>query len=221
MFDLDETIRTRRSVRGFFSDRPVPESVLQEALEIAQWAPSNCNVQPWRVFIASGPARDRLRGVLVEAVGSGAAPTVEDPVDEFPGDYKKLQIACAVSMYREMGIERGDGAGRFRALMRNFELFDAPHVAIVCMEKHFGVGVALDVGMYVQSLMLALWARGVGSCAQASLRLYPDLIRNELEIPDRLRIVCGISFGYEDPEVPANRTRQTREPVAKNVVFRS
>lgn len=221
MFDLDQTIRQRRSVRGFYPDRPVPTEVLREALEIAQWAPSNCNVQPWRVFIASGAARDRLRAALVTAIQGGETPSAEDPVDEFPGDYRRLQVACAVAMYNEMGIARGDHAGRLAALARNFELFDAPHVAIVCMESQFGLGVALDVGMYVQSLMLALWARGVGSCAQASLRLYPKIIRRELEIPENLRILCGISFGYEDPSVPANRTRQLREPIETNVVFRS
>jgi len=220
MHDLDQTIRQRRSVRGFFSDRPVPREVLREALELAQWAPSNCNVQPWRVFIASRPTRDRLRTALMDAVGGGTMPTADDPVDEFKDDYRRLQVDCAVAMYREMGIERGDGAGRFRALMRNFELFDAPHVGIVCMEQQFGVGVELDVGMYVQSLMLALWARGVASCAQASLRLYPEIVSRELGIPENLRILCGLSFGYEDPGVPANRTRQTREPIETNVVFR-
>ena len=42
-----------------------------------------------------------------------------------------------------------------RATLRNFEFFDAPHVAIVCMQKKFGVRVALDVGAYVQTLLLA------------------------------------------------------------------
>lgn len=220
MHDLDQTIRNRRSVRGFFADRPVPREVLREALELAQWAPSNCNVQPWRVFIASGAARNRLRDALQSAVNSGQAPTADDPVDEFKDDYRRLQVECAVAMYREMGIERGDAAGRFRAMLRNFELFDAPHLGIICMEREFGVGVALDVGMYVQTLMLALWARGVASCAQASLRLYPEIVRRELGIPENLRILCGLSFGYEDPAVPANRTRQTRQPVEANVVFR-
>ena len=56
--------------------------------------------------------------------------------------------------------------------LRNFELFDAPHVAIVCMEKRFGVRVAVDVGGYVQTLLLALWSRGIASC-EASLSTYP------------------------------------------------
>ena len=219
MADLDATIRQRRSVRGFLPDRLVPRELLQQALEVAQHAPSNCNIQPWRTFVASGERCQQLRAALVAAATSGQTPAPEDPVDEFPGDYRRLQVECAMALYREMGIERQDHAGRLRALLRNFELFDAPHVAIICMEKRFGVGVALDVGMYVQNLLLALWARGVASCAQASLRMYPDVIRRELGIADELRIMCGVSFGYEDPQIPANRTRQSREPISGNVVF--
>lgn len=219
MPNLDQIIRERRSVRGFFADRPIPREIINEALELAQRAPSNCNVQPWRVFIASGPARDRLRTALCEAAMSGQLPDAEDALDVFEGSYRRLQVDCAVTMYREMGVARDDYEGRMRAALRNFELFDAPHVAIICMQKKFGVRVALDVGAYVQTLLLALWSRGVASCAQASLSTYPTLIRRELSIPDDLRILCGISFGYEDESVPANRTRQTRDPVAANASF--
>jgi nitroreductase len=219
MFDFDQIIRDRRSVRGFFADRPVPREIIEEALQLAQRAPSNCNVQPWRVFIASGAARDRLKTALCEAALSGQMPDADDALDVFEGGYRKLQVDCAVTMYREMGIARDDFEGRMRAVLRNFELFDAPHVAIICMQKQFGVRVALDVGAYVQTLLLALWSRGVASCAQASLSTYPTVIRRELSIPDELRILCGISFGYEDPSVPANRTRQTRDAVSANVSF--
>jgi len=144
---------------------------------------------------------------------------MELPIDDFPGDYRPLQVACAVELYGKMGIGRDDREGRMRAHVRNFELFDAPHVAFVCMEKHFGMGVALDVGMYVQTLMLALWARGIASCPQAALRAYPGILREELGIPESLHILCGLSFGYEDPSVPANATRQPRNPLEVNVRF--
>ena len=137
-------------------------------------------------------------------------PEAADAMDTFRDKHRRLQVDFAVTMYREMGIARDDHAGRLRAMLRNFELFDAPHVAIICMQNHYGPRVAVDVGAYLQTLMLALWSRGVASCAQASLSMYPIIIRRELGIPDDLRILCGLSFGYEDPAVPANRTRQAR-----------
>lgn len=215
---IDEVIRTRRAVRGFRPE-PVSPDVVRAAFEVAQRAPSNCNVQPWRVHVASGAARDRLRDRLVEAMKTGAPPTMELPIDDFPGEYRELQVACAVELYGKMGVARDDGEGRMRAHLRNYELFDAPHVAIVCMDRHFGMGVALDVGMYVQTLMLALWSRGVASCPQAALRAYAEIIRDELEIPSSELVLCGLAFGHEDVEVPANAVRQPREALERNVRF--
>jgi len=219
MHDLDGTIRERRSVRGFLP-KPVPRSVLEEVLTLAQHAPSNCNVQPWRVYIASGDTLDKLRAALIQAVTAGTSSLMVTPVDEFLGGYREKQVACAVELYGKMGIARDDRAGRLRASLRNFEFFDAPHVAYVCMAKTFGIGVALDVGMYVQTLMLAMQSRGIGSCAQAALRAFPEIAGEHLGIPDDEQILCGLSFGYEDPTVPANQTRQPRDPIASNVFFR-
>jgi len=219
MYDLDQTIRERRSVRGFLP-RPVARAVLEEVFGLAQHAPSNCNVQPWRVYVASGNALERLRGALVEAVTTGDSPVMVTPIDEFRGGYRERQVACAVELYSKMGIARDDRVGRLKASLRNFQFFDAPHVAYICMAKSFGIGVALDVGMYVQTLMLAMQSRGVGSCAQAALRSYPELVSEHLGIPDDEQILCGLSFGYEDASVPANQTRQPRDPISSNVVFR-
>jgi nitroreductase len=119
-----------------------------------------------------------------------------------------------------MGVARNDREGRKQAMLRNFEFFDAPHVAYVCMAKSFGIGVALDVGMYVQTLMLALQSRGIGSCAQAALRAFPDIVGEHVGIPEDEQILCGLSFGYEDQSVAANRTRQPRDPITGNVFFR-
>jgi len=219
MYGLDEAIRERRSVRGFLPT-PVPRDVLEEVLGLAQHAPSNCNVQPWRVYIASGDALEKLRAALLQAVTTGASPVMVTPIDEFFGVYREKQVACAVELYGKMGIERDDRVGRLKASLRNFEFFDAPHVAYICMAKSFGIGVALDVGMYVQTLMLSMQSRGIGSCAQAALRAFPEIAGQHLGIPDDEQILCGLSFGYEDPAVPANQTRQPRDPISGNVFFR-
>lgn len=216
---LEDALRQRRSVRGF-TDRPVPPDVMREIFALAQLAPSNCNIQPWKVFVASGEVRDELRRRMVDKVTRGVMINPDyEPLHAFTGVYRRRQVDCAVELYSHMGIARDDRAGRMRANLRNFELFDAPHVAFIGMEREFGVTVALDVGMYIQSLLLTMTAWGVASCAQGAMRYYPDDVREVFGEPASTAILCGISFGYEDPSVPANRTRVGRAPLDENVVF--
>src|SRR5262245_33696679 len=66
MFDLDRAIRQRHSARMFLLNQAVPRQLLDEALALAQCAPSNSNIQPWHVVFASGSARDRLVAALLE-----------------------------------------------------------------------------------------------------------------------------------------------------------
>ncbi|MCG8392326.1 MAG: nitroreductase [Pseudomonadales bacterium] len=216
---LAQSLKQRRSVRGFL-DQPVPAETLKEIFSLAQHAPSNCNIQPWQVWVASGNARDVLRERLVDKVSRGVpfAPDYES-LPRFEGIYRERQVDCAMALYGSMGIAREDREGRRRAELRNFQLFDAPHVAFIGMERQFGVTVALDVGMYVQSLLLTMTAYGLGACAQGSMRYYPDDVREILGIPDSTAIVLGISFGYEDPDIAANRTRVGREPLEQSVRF--
>ena len=75
MHDLENAITDRRSIRLFLRDKPVPQELVMESLELAIRAPSNSNIQPWHVVFASGPARDRLAEALLEQADI-AAPNV-------------------------------------------------------------------------------------------------------------------------------------------------
>jgi nitroreductase len=216
---LAQAIKERRSVRGFL-DKPVPENIILNIFDLAQQSPSNCNIMPWKVYVASGEKREQISQELVAAVKGGQAPNSEfPPTPKHEGEYRQRQVDCAVELYNNMGIARDDKEGRLRALLRNHELFDAPHIVFVCMEKHFGVSVAVDVGMYAQSLMLAMTAHGLGSCAMGSMRHYPDIPRKILGIPEQHAILFGIAFGYEDESVPANRTRIIKDDISQSVFF--
>lgn len=217
---LETLLRTRRSIRGF-SPQPVPEEVLRKIFELGQLSPSNCNVQPWRTFVASGAVKNRLREAFITQIQNQIPGNPDYPYnDRFEDPYRGHQVRCAVALFKEMGIERDDKAGRSRANLRNYEFFDAPHVAFIGMHHQFRETVAIDIGIYLQTIMLAMTAYGIGCCAQGSLRNYPDIVRQEFGISRDISILVGLSFGYEDTNIDANRVRMTRAPLDDNVTFK-
>jgi nitroreductase len=214
MTELDEVVMARRSTRLFLRDKPVPRELLDEALSLAMRAPSNSNVQPWRVFVASGPRRDRLVEALLEAA------SVELPVTTgLPETFLPLRRELGALVYGSMGIARQDAEARRLAQLRNWEFFRAPVGAIVCMHRDLGLVDSLGVGMFLQTLLLALTERGLGTCVQVSIAAYPEILRAHLDIPDDLTVLCGLAIGYPDPAFGGNSLAVPRNPVEANVVF--
>ncbi len=207
MPDFDAVLRARRSVRGYRPD-PVPEAVMAEIFDLAAWAPSNCNVQPWLVHVLSG---ERLRALGRAMMAAAGAPRPDVPMDTaYKGVFRQRQIGSAVALYGAMGIARDDHAGRRAAFLRNLDAFGAPHAAFVFLPEGFGLREASDLGGYAQTLMLAMASRGVASCAQGALSLWPDLVRDACGLGPGPQLIMGIAFGYEDPGHPANAARTDR-----------
>ena len=73
--------------------------------------------------------------------------------------------------------------------------------------------------MFLQTLLLSLTARGLGTCVQVAIAGYPEIIYEQLNIPEQFTILCGLAVGYPDPNFPANRIRVGRQPIEKNVIF--
>lgn len=216
---VEEAVGRRRSVRGYLPDE-VPDETMRAIFATAQGAPSNCNIQPWISHVLSG---ESLRGLGRKMVGASEAGIPPDPdftADrKFTGVYRDRQIGAAVQLYGAMGIERNDRPKRDWAYRRNLDFFGAPHAVLVFMHGGFEEREAVDLGIYAQTLMLAMTARGVASCAQGALSLYPTIIREHLGLDPSNRLIFGISFGYEDPAVSANNARVGRVPSAESVVF--
>ena len=213
MFDLDQTILERHSTRLFLS-QPVPRGVVDEALALAVHAPSNSNIQPWHLVFASGLRRDRLVKALLEE-----AQRRPPNIPPLPESFKHFRTDLGKQVYGAMGISREDTAGHTAAVLRNWEFFRAPLAGIICMHKDLGPADALSVGMFLQTLLLALTARGLGSCVEVSIAGYPEIVRAQLSIPEELSILCGMAVGYPDPNFAGNKLHVDREAVERNAVF--
>jgi nitroreductase len=118
-----------------------------------------------------------------------------------------------------MGIARHDTEGRRIAVPRNWEFFRAPLAGIVCMHRDLHYVDSVGIGMFLQTFLLALTARGLGSCVQVSITCYPEIVREQLNIPQEYAILSGLAIGYPDPKFPANNVRTERNPIDHNVVF--
>ena len=213
MSDLARTVLERHSTRMFLP-RPVPRDLVNEALALAQHAPSNSNIQPWRLVFVGGAARNRLKQALF-SVADHEAPHIPT----LPKAFEHYRYELGAEVYGSMGITIADTARHAAAVMRNFDFFGTPLAGIVSMHRDLGPADAVSVGMYLQTLMLALTARGLGTCVEVSVAGYPDVVRTELSIPPELTIICGLAIGYTDPDFPANKLHIGRDPVEKHVVF--
>ena len=85
-----------------------------------------------------------------------------------------------------------------------------------CLPLEITYVLHLDIGMYAQSFLLSLAARGIGSIPQTSVGMYADTIRQVLGVSDDMKLLFGVSFGYPDKEAKANSIRMGRDPIESN-----
>ncbi len=131
---LEALLDARISCRAY-EDRQVPREVIEEILRLAQKTPSWCNTQPWQVAITEGEGTERFRAGLGEYVMANAQESDFEFPRAYQGIYKSRRFDCAMALYSSVGIEHGDRAGSAAQTMKNFELFGAPHVAIITTDE--------------------------------------------------------------------------------------
>lgn len=212
--NVSDAVSSRYSVRAYLPER-VPDATIREIFDIARLAPSNSNTQPWHVAVVSGEARVKLEEDICALADAGVAPNrdfvaAKGAVD---GVYKERRHACGWSYYGTMGVTREDAEGRSALARKNFEFFGAPHVAFFSMPKVMGVANAVDMGIFLQTVMLVMAEKGVGCIPQGALASYPDPVREIAEIPKENGIVFGLSFGFEAVGEHINTVRMPREPL--------
>ena len=89
---------------------------------------------------------------------------------KLPKAFEHYRYELGAEVYGSMGIPIADTARHAAAVMRNFGFFGAALVGIVSMHRDLGPADAL------LTPILALTARGLGTCVELSMAGYPDLV---------------------------------------------
>ena len=217
---FETLVRSRHAVRQFLP-QPLSEAELQAVLQDAQQTPSNCNTQPWQVHVVSGAKRAELAAALRTAALQGdVAPDFSFDKSSFEGLLAERCQASGKAHYDLLGIARQDAQRRAEEGLKNFGFFGAPHVALLMMPRiGDNVRAAGDLGMFGQTLLLSLAARGLAGTPQTSVAMFAPTVRRVLGIGDEQRLLFAISFGYADPSAAVNQLRIGRAPLQESVVF--
>ena len=215
---LEALLRERWSCRAF-TNQPVPSATIERLLELAQRSASWSNLQPWQVIVTRGAGTQRFRAALcAHAVEQGDRTDSDFPRPEhYEGVYQDRRRECGWQLYEAVGVARGDRVASAREALRNFELFDAPHAAIITTAASQGVYGAVDCGLYVGTFLLAAQSLGLGAVAQAALARWGPFVRDYFSLPDDRLVLVGISFGYPDLSHPVNGYRTSRADLETTV----
>ena len=138
-----------------------------------------------------------------------------------PEYFKDYRSEMGRKLYGKGGydIERGDNEKRTQATLRNYEFFGAPSAGVVTMHSDLKAVDSMSVRMFMQTFMLALTDRGLGSCLQISVTGYPDILGKEFKIPDNQKILCGIAIGYPAKNNRVNDLIMSHDDVDNHVTI--
>ena len=214
---VDAAITSRRSIRAFLPT-PVPREVLDRILEVASRAPSGTNTQPWKVYVLTGAAKQRLSAKIQASFAANPKQEgLKDEYNYYPAEWRSPFIdrrrKVGFALYNLVGIAKGDTARMQAQAARNYDFFDAPVGLIFAIDRIMGQGSWMDYGMFLQNIMVAARARGLDTCPQAAFTPYHAIIQDHVGMPANEMLVCGMSMGYANPDAIENTLVTEREPV--------
>jgi nitroreductase len=218
---FDQLIKARKSIRGY-RNAPVPRELIDEIIDVAKWAPSSMNTQPWRVHVVTGEPLERIRAGNTENMVRGIPPKRDFPMKEsYEGIHRKRQVEVAVQLFDAMGIARDDKERRTDWVMRGFRQFDAPISLVLTYDRYLEPAAIsqFDLGAFTHAIVLAAWERGLGCVINGQGIMQSSVVREHARIPDDEVIMICIAMGYPDDTFVANSVKSVREDNANFVRY--
>ncbi|UNE54737.1 nitroreductase [Bartonella machadoae] len=218
--DIFQSILSRKSIRAF-THQQVSQETIKEILKLAARAPSGTNTQPWQVIVLTGNILQKVGQELSQLALTGIKG--EREVHYYPRQWREPYLSrrrkVGLDLYKSLGIQKDEQEKICHQKARNFSFFGAPVGLLFTMDYDMEMGSWLDLGMFMQTIMLAARGFGLDTCPQAAFADYHKQIRTLLSVPSDRRIVCGMALGYRDESAPENNFVTERESIENFVRF--
>lgn len=180
-----ECILTRRSVRKYKND-PISDQTLLEILTAACCAPSAINLQHWHFVVLRSPEKmEEFREIMGKVV-MNFSPVLKERFKNHPETIRETENFL---------VSLGGAPVCVLAFLLKDDYPDRD-------------GAVQSVSAAVENLLLAAWAKGVGSCwMTAAQRIgFGEKIREKFA-PGKGEFMAAISLGYpnQSPKMPPRR----------------
>lgn len=226
--EIDQIIRSRRSIRAFTS-QAVDNELLKNILETASYAPSGTNTQPWKVYVVTGKMKDKICNAVIEVVeNTRKNPELAEQYQEtfryYPTEWvspfidRRRQNGWA--LYGLLGIQKGDKDKMHTQHLRNYRFFDAPVGLFFTLNKVLGDGAKLDTAMFMQNIMLSAKSHGLDTCAQAAWNRYHSVVLPLLGAEDEI-LISAMALGYADQDNVVNTLTPPRAGIDEFTVWKN
>lgn len=218
MLSVSQALQQRRSIRSFQST-PIARQQLEAILTMARQAPSGGNLQPGSCHVLTGKALASLKqALLAAAVADDFQVTYQYYPEPLRAPFKGRVMGAAQAMYEAANIDRLDKPARAAQQLRNVQFHGAPVAIVVTIDQRLALGSWVDLGGFIQSLLLAAKAQAIDSCAIGAIAPLHHVIARHLCLPEHELTFCGVALGYADQH-SINQTNTERLPLAEFCQF--
>lgn len=215
--EFSDAVKKRSSIRAF-TKTPVSNAQITALLDIAARAPSGGNVQPWRVFVLNDVVMERFKQTVQDNT-TREQPSYAIYPDSLKDPYRSARFEVGEMMYALLDIPRDDRAGRFARLAENYQFFGAPAAIFCFVDRQMGPPQWSDLGMFLQTFMLAATDAGLATCAQEAWATKPETVAQFVGAQDDLMLFCGLAIGHADATAPVNSLISKRFSVTEFATF--
>ncbi len=219
---VSDALDTRITCRQFH-DTPVPEDVLKALLEKSMRSPSGGNLQPWKIHVMTGETLANFKKDAVEITLAGKTEEPTHPAYPQPlwEPQRSWRYKLGEDMYAKLDIPRENKMGRLVWFAQNAKFFEAPVGLIITGDKRLGAPQHMDIGIYIQSLMLLAREAGLHTAPQGWWRNWTSVCHKYLDIPETDEVMVGMAIGYGDASANVNNLYADRAALDEVTTFYS
>lgn len=207
--ELADLIKSRQSIRAW-QDKPVPEDLLCQAIELATHAPNGGNQQNWYFYVI---VNRQVIGSIADAVQASA-----DYIASWPESVRYGAVTSGTSrrpsFFRSAPAAIAVAAKQYRSPLEDLSKERAktdPRAQQIRTARAIANARIQSVASAIAYLLLILHQMGLGAVWMTGPMQAKEEIEKILKVPKEMDLVAFIPVGYPGESPPLRERKPVKE----------